>query len=116
MTALYLEGIVAVGNIGHGYYALGVHLVHGGLEGGYLVFQGGGVPQLVNLVYKARHARSLAEHSLHIGELHMAVGVHHAGAQGAFHDRFSFFTEPGAKYYAFIVHFHKGILQREGRG
>ena len=116
MSGLNGKGIVAVGNIGHGYHALGVHLVHGHLEGCNLVFQGRGVPQFVDLVYEARHARTFAEQSFHIGEFHMAVGVHHARAQGAFHYRLPFLTKAGPEHHSLVVHLHECIFQRKGRG
>ena len=88
MALLYRKRVIAIGNIGHGHYALIPHIVHGFRELPDLVFQGLRVPELVDLVYETCHARPLPEQPLHVRKLHMAVGVHKARAQDSVQENF----------------------------
>ena len=83
MPLFHGKGICAVGDIGHGYDALRPHPVHGIGELLHLLFQRLGVPEGVDLVYEAGHARPFPEQAFHIRKLHMTVGVHKTGAEGA---------------------------------
>ena len=109
---LHGEGIGTVGNIGHGLHALVPHAIHRLLERVQLVFHGGRVSEGVDLVDEARHAGPLAEHALHIGELHMAVGVHETGAQDARFHLFVLRAQARTDDGAVLLHFHEGVAER----
>ena len=106
---LHLEGIGTIGNIGHGHHALVPHMVHGRLQGRHFVFVGGSVPELVDLVDKTCHAGAPAEKAPHIGEFHMAVGVHKTRADDAAVHFFLLRTPPHPQDGSILLHLYKGV-------
>ena len=108
VRCLDLKGICAIGDIGHSLDSLGPHPVHSFLQGRNLVLHGGSVPELIDLVYKARHARSLAEKALHVGEFNVAVGVYKAGADNTILHRALSMTH--GQYGTVLGHIYVAVL------
>ena len=106
------KGIGAVGDIGHGHNPLIPEVVHGVRKLLHLLLQRLRVPQLIDLVDETGHARPLAEQPLHVGKLHMAVGVHKARAQDAVQEyRFGrrVRRNAGAQHGSVIVQLYKTV-------
>ena len=115
VTGLHGEGIVAVGDVGHGHDTLAPEAVHRLREVPDLLFQGFVVAKLIDLVDESGHPGPLPELSLHIREFHVAVGIDKAGDNGSLaENRFPgrFFANPCPDDGSIVFELHEPVYER----